>query len=448
MKIKKRKKFRLSNTDIIILSFIGVIFAGALLLCLPISSASGAWTPPLDAAFTATSATCITGLIVYDTYTYWSLFGKIVILVLIQIGGLGFMTLLSLFALVTNKNLSLHKRQLIMQSAGNIQLNGAMALVRKVLLGTVIFEGAGAILLAFRFCPMMGFGEGIFNAVFHSVSAFCNAGYDLMGKYEPFSSLTTFRDDLYLQSVIMALIIIGGIGFFVWSDILKCGLRFKKYTLYTKMVLISSAFLLIFGWLGFFILEADGALAEYPLNEQILGALFQSVTTRTAGFNTIDQSEMTGGGVLSIVWMLIGGSPGSTAGGIKNVTVFITLLSAFSTITGRDSCTIFKKRISDDTVRQANAIVTIYVILLFLSTVILMDLEHLEFESALFETSAAISTVGLSMGITPTVCAATKIILMLLMLIGRVGGLSFVLIFSADKTKPDIQRPTEKVMIG
>ena len=444
----KRKKFQLNNTKIIALSFICVILVGSILLCLPISSAQRDWTHPLDAAFTSTSATCITGLILFDTYTHWSLFGKIVILVLVQIGGLGFMTILSLFALVTNKHLSLHKRQLIMQSAGNIQLSGAMSLVRKVLIGTLIFEGVGTILLAFRFCPTMGFGEGLFNAVFHSVSAFCNAGYDLMGKYEPFSSLTHFRDDFYVQAVIMSLIILGGIGFFVWSDILKCGKQIWRYTLYTKMVLVSSAFLLVFGWISFLLLEKDGALAKYPLNEQILGALFQSVTTRTAGFNTIDQTELTGGGVLSIVWMMIGGSPGSTAGGIKNVTVFICILSAISAVSGKESCIIFKKKISDLTVRQAYAITTIYLGLLIISTIMIMSLESIDLEKALFEATAAISTVGLSMGITPSVCTTTKIILMLLMFIGRVGGLSFVLAFATEKAKPDIQRPTEKVMIG
>lgn len=444
----KHKKFRLSNTKIIALSFLGVILVGAILLCLPIASAKREWTHPLDALFMSTSATCITGLVLFDTYTYWSLFGKIVLLVQIQIGGLGFMTLLTVFALVTNKNLSLHKRQLLMQSAGNIQLNGAMSLVRKVLIGTLIFEGLGTVLLSFRFCPMMGFGEGLFNAFFHAVSAFCNAGYDLMGRFEPFSSLTHFRDDLYVQAVIMGLIIVGGIGFFVWSDILKCGKRIWKYTLYTKMVLISSTFLLLFGWVAFFILEKDGALAEYPLNEQILGALFQSVTTRTAGFNTIDQTELTGGGVLSIVWMMIGGSPGSTAGGIKNVTVFICILSAISTVCGKESCIVFKKKVSEETVRQAFAITTIYITLLIVSTILIMSLESVELEKALFEATAAISTVGLSMGITQSVGTATKIILMLLMFIGRVGGLSFVLVFATEKAKPDIQRPTEKVMIG
>ena len=441
-------KFKLSNTKIIVLSFIVVILFGTLLLSLPISSTSGEWTPPIDAAFTATSATCVTGLVVYDTYTHWSLFGKIVILTLIQIGGIGFMTLITLFALVTHKHLSLHKRQLIMQSTGNNQLSGVMSLVQKIFIGTLIFEGTGTILLAFRFCPMMGFGEGLFNALFHSVSAFCNAGFDLMGKYEPFSSFTLFRDDLFVQSILMALIIIGGIGFFVWSDILKCGKHFKQYSLHTKMVLVSTAFLLLVGWIGFFFLEIDGALAKYPLNEQILGALFQSVTTRTAGFNTIDQADLTGGGVLSIVLMLIGGSPGSTAGGIKTVTVLVTLLSAIATVSRREYATIFKKRINPEIVRQASAITTIYIVLVIISTIVIMKLEALDLEQVLFETSSAIGTVGITMGMTPTVGAASKVILMLLMFIGRVGGLSFVIAFSAEKIKPDIQRPTEKVMIG
>jgi trk system potassium uptake protein TrkH len=335
-----------------------------------------------------------------------------------------------------------------MQSAGNIQLSGVMSLVRKILIGTLIFEGAGAFLLAFRFCPLMGWKEGIFNAIFHSVSAFCNAGFDLMGKYEAFSSLTLFYDDLFVQIVVMSLVIIGGIGFFVWSDILKCGKHFKQYTLHTKMVLISTAVLLLAGWISFFFLEYDGALEGLTFNEKILASLFQSVTTRTAGFNTIDQSNLTGGGLLSIVLMLIGGSPGSTAGGIKTVTVLVTLLSAIATISRRENSVIFKKRLNPDTVQQASAISTIYIVLVIISTIAIMKLETVDLEQALFETSSAIGTVGITMGMTPSIGVPSKIILMLLMFIGRVGGLSFILAFSAEKVKPDIQRPTEKVMIG
>ena len=444
----KTKKHRFSYTQIIALSFIGVILVGAFLLCLPISSTTREWPPPLDAVFTATSATCVTGLIVYDTFTHWSLFGQVVILVLIQIGGLGFMTIMSLFAIVTHKHISLHKRRLIMQSTGNIQLGGVLTLVHKIIIGTVIFETAGAIILAFRFCPEMGFGEGLFNAFFHSISAFCNAGFDLMGKYEQFSSFTHFRSDIVVQGVLMLLIIIGGIGFFVWSDILKCGRHVSQYTLHTKMVL-STTFVLVFGGGAlFFFLEKDGALAGLPLGEQLMGALFQSVTTRTAGFNNIDQSSLTSGGVLSIVFMLIGGSPGSTAGGIKTTTILVVLLNAIAAIRGRDDSVIFKKRISDDTVRQANAITAIYIMAVIAATIVIMALESVGLEQALFETSSAIGTVGVTMGMTPTTCAASRIILALLMFIGRVGGLSFVLVFSTERANPDIQRPTEKVMVG
>ena len=276
------------------------------------------------------------------------MFGQIVLLLLIQIGGLGFMTIMCFFAIVTKRHMSLHQRKLIMQAAGHVQLSGVITLVRKILIGTFLFEGIGAILLSFRFCSKMGFWEGLYNAIFHSVSAFCNAGFDLMGRYSAFSSLTVFHSDPWVQGVIMALIVIGGIGFFVWSDILNWGLNFKRYALHTKMVLSMTIFLLLFGWVSFFVLEYDGALADLTLGEKVLNALFQSVTTRTAGMNTIDQNVMTGGLVLSVLLMLIGGSPGSTAGGIKTTTILVSLLSSLATIRGKKSATIFKKRIGDD----------------------------------------------------------------------------------------------------
>ena len=433
---------------IIAISFLGVILVGSILLMLPFSSKDGVWTHPLDAFFTATSATCVTGLFIYDAYTHWSLFGQIVLLVLIQIGGLGFMTIMSLFAFLSKKQMNLHKRQLFMQSMGNINLSGVKSLSRNLFIGTFLFETVGAILLAFRFCPLMGFWEGLFNAIFHSVSAFCNAGIDLMGKYGQFSSFSYFRDDLYVQSILIILIVVGGIGFFVWSDILKHGKQIHNYTLHTKMILFSTVVLILSGWAGFFFLERDGALKGLPIGEQIFCSLFQSVTTRTAGFTTIDQSKLTGGGVLSIVLMMIGGSPGSTAGGIKNVTVFIVLLSSITTIRRQDGCIIFKKKISEETVHQANAISMIYIFLLVIFSIIIMKLESVDMERALFEATAALSTTGISMGITPSICSATKILLALLMFIGRVGGFSFILIFAEGKKTPDIQRPTEKILVG
>jgi trk system potassium uptake protein TrkH len=447
LKIKKRR-YRISYTRLIAVSFLALILVGAFLLSLPISSKSREWTPFLDSLFTSTSATCVTGLIVYDTYTHWSLFGQIVLILLIQVGGLGFMTIMCFLAIVTKKHISLHQRKLIMQAAGHVHLSGVITLVRKILIGTFLFEGVGAIILATRFCPKMGFWEGLYNAIFHAVSAFCNAGFDLMGKYEQFSSLTTFRTDYVVQGVIMALIVIGGIGFFVWTDILKWGTNFKRYALHTKMVLSATAFLLLFGWLTFFFLEYDGALTGLPLGEKIFASLFQSVSTRTAGMNTIDQSAMTGGLVLSVVLMMIGGSPGSTAGGIKTTTVLIALLSSIATIRGKKSATIFKKRIGDDMVKQASAIISIYLMLVIAATILIVTLEPVTISEAVFEVASAVGTVGLTVGVTPTLGAVSKVILALLMYVGRVGGYSFVLVFAAEKANPDMERPVEKVLVG
>ena len=446
MKIKRRK---FSYTQLIVLSFLGVMLVGAVILCLPISSAAREWTDPLDAFFTATSATCITGLVVLDTYTHWSLFGQIVILLLIQIGGLGFMTIMTLFAFITHRRISLHQRKMLMQSAGNYQLDGVMSLIKKILIGTGIFEGAGALLLAFRFIPLMGVWEGLYNAIFHSVSAFCNAGFDLMGKYGQFSSLTTFRDDPYVQIIIMSLIVIGGVGFFVWSDLLKCKFHMKKYTLHTKIVLTTTVFLLVTGALGFFFLEKDASMADLPLWERILASVFQSVTTRTAGFNTVDQMALSeGGSMLSIVLMLIGGSPGSTAGGMKTTTTLIVFLNIIATMRNRDDIHVFKKRIHDETVKQAAAIAGIYMILAIAVSAIIVAYEPVDLEHVLFEVSSAIGTVGITMGITTMLSSFSHILLMVLMFVGRVGGLTFALAFSTESMVADIQRPRERVLVG
>ena len=445
----KIKKIKFSYTQLIVLSFLGVMLVGALILCLPISSATRTWTDPLDAFFTATSATCITGIVVLDTYTHWSLFGQIVILLLIQIGGLGFMTIMTLFAFITHRRISLHQRKMLMQSAGNYQLDGVMTLIKKVLIGTGIFEGVGAILFAIRFIPLMGFWEGLYNAIFHAISAFCNAGFDLMGKYGQFSSLTTFRDDPFVQSVVMLLIILGGVGFFVWSDLLKCGFHAKKYTLHTKIVLTSSAVLLVTGAIGYYILEKDAAMAGFSVGERILASIFQSVTMRTSGFNTIDQAALSdGGSMFSVILMLIGGSPSSMAGGMKTTTTLIVILNIIATMRNRDGIHIFKKRIDDETVKQAAAIAGIYMILTVVFATLLVAIEPMELDAILYEVSSALSTVGISTGIIPSFTAFSRLSLMLLMLVGRVGGLTFALAFSTESKTADIQRPREKVLVG
>jgi trk system potassium uptake protein TrkH len=447
LKLKKHR-YRFSYTQLIAISFIVVVLIGAFLLSLPISSRTHEWTPFVDSLFTSTSAACVTGLAVYDTYTHWSLFGQIVLLILVQIGGLGFMTIMCFFAIVTKHHMSLYQRRLVMQAAGHVQLSGVITLVRKILIGTFLFEGIGTVLLAIRFCPMMGFWEGLYNGIFHSVMAFCNAGFDLMGKYKMYSSLMLFQSDVLVQTVIMALISIGGIGFFVWSDVLRWGIHFKKYALHTKMVLSMTLFLILSGAVGFFFLEYHESLAGLSLGDKILASFFQSVTTRTAGFNTIDQTAMRGGAVLSVVWILIGGSPGSTAGGIKTTTVLVAILITLATIRGKKSATIFKKRISDETVRQAFTIITIYIVLVFVATALLMVWEPITFSEAIFEVSSAVGTAGLTMDITPTLGSASKILLSLLIYVGRVGGYSFILVFATEKANPDMERPVEKFLVG
>ncbi len=441
-------QYRLGYTRLIALGFFALILTAALLLMLPISSRSREWTPFFDALFTSTSAVCVTGLLVVDTYTHWSLFGQTLILILVQVGGLGFMTIMCFISALMKKHMSLHQRKLVMQAAGHVQLGGVITLVRKILIGTFLFEGVGTILLAIRFCPEMGFWEGLYNALFHSVSAFCNGGFDLMGKYGEFSSLIHFQSDVLVQSVIMVLITVGGIGFFVWSDILQCGIHVKRYALHTKMVLTMSLFLTLAGWLGFFVVEYNGAFAELSLGEKLLASLFQSVSARTAGMSTVDTATMTGGIFLLAVLMVIGGSPGSTAGGIKTTTVFVALLSCIATIRGKKSATVFKKRISDETLKQASAIISIYLVLLVSGTVILMALEQVPLETAMLEVSSAVTTTGLSLGLTPTLGVASKILIMVLSFFGRIGGFAMILAFSKERVNAAMERPTEKVLVG
>ncbi len=447
--MKKLSARDLSYTQYIAFGFLLIIFVGAVFLCLPISSRDGSWTPPLDALFTATSATCVTGLIVYDTYTHWSLFGQTVILLLIQIGGLGFMTMMTMFSIFTKRKISLHERKLLVQTSGNMRYHGVVALIKRILLGTLIFEGAGALLLAFRFCQEMPFAEGIYNAVFHSVSAFCNAGFDLMGKEAPFSSFVGYSGDWLVCLTLMALIIIGGIGFLVWSDILKHKFDFKHYGLHSKLVLCTSGALIFLGFFYFLISERNGLLKNMGTGEKLLSSLFLSVSPRTAGFNTLDQNGLSSAGkLMTMVLMFIGGSSGSTAGGIKTTTFLIVLLSALASARNVPNITVFKKRIDSKTVREACSIVTIYLFALICSVALIAAIEPFPLESIFFETVSAIGTVGLSCGLSPEFSPASKIIIILLMYFGRIGGLSFVLVVAEQRKPIPLERPCEKVLIG
>lgn len=446
MSAKKRKNF--SYPRVLMLGFGIIIVIGTLLLCLPISSRAGQWGNPVDCLLTATSATCVTGLIAYDTFTHWTLFGQIVIISLIQIGGLGFMTLISMFALFLKKKISLRDRLLLMQSSGSMQLVGVGALLRRILKGTLLFEGIGAAILSTRFIPQFGLWEGLYNAVFHSISAFCNAGFDLMGKHAPFSSFTFYQSDPLVLITIMALVVIGGLGFIVWSDIKHHHIHFSRYSLHSKIVLISTLALLLFGTVFFFLSEGE-ALGQMNFGERLLGAAFQSVTLRTAGFNSFDQTALSSGGsILSMILMLIGGSPASTAGGVKTVTVAVVFITALAVIRNRREVEVGKRQLSALNIRQAFSVLIIYISVTLLAATLLSFTETAALRPIFYEVCSAIGTVGLTMGLTTSLSVAGRIIITLLMFFGRIGGLSLAMAFAETRAEPPLQRPEENILIG
>lgn len=442
-------KRKATYTQTIALGFLIIIIAGAMLLCLPISSRAGEWTSFFDALFTATSATCVTGLVVFDTYTHWSLFGQIVILMMIQIGGIGFMTLITMVSVFMGRRISLHERKLIMQSAGNTKISGAIHLVRHIILGTIMFEAAGAVLLAFRFCPEMGILNGIYNAIFHSVSAFCNAGFDLMGRFDPGSSLMRYRSDPLVNLTICGLITIGGLGFMVWGNIISVKGDYKRFSLHTKLVLTMTAFLILVPTVLFWLTERYAAFNGMPSGERWLSALFQAITPRTAGFNTVDQAALSESGtLLTTVLMFIGGSPGSTAGGIKTTTIAVMILTMIASARRNENVEVFKRRLSDNTLRQASAVFTVYMAAIVIFSVIICALEPFSLKQVLYEVSSAIGTVGLTTGITASLGAVSRFCLMLLMYAGRVGGLTLFVVLAENRSRVAVMRPKEEILIG
>lgn len=447
--ILKKTLQNISVYRLIALSFLLVILLGSILLCLPISSRSREWTSLLDALFTATSATCVTGLIVFDTYTHWSLFGQLVILSMIQIGGIGLMTIIIMVFIFLKRKITLHERLILMQSTGTVQISGMVKLVKRIIKGTVICEGIGSLLLAIRFIPDMGFLQGSYYAIFHSISAFCNAGFDLMGQFEAYSSLSAYAADPLVNATIILLIIIGGLGFLVWDEILRYGIRFHKYSLHAKIVLTATTFLLIVGTLGFFVFEYHGNLAGLSLPKQLLSSIFMSVTTRTAGFNTMDLSSLSeSGSLLAIILMFIGGNPGSTAGGIKTSTLAVVIFAMISMSKGRKDVTLFKRTLGAEVVKQASVIIIIYLLNILTATMLICFVEPYSLTQVLFETTSAAATVGISQGLTPTLSTFSHIILIFLMFAGRIGGLSMMLVFGEEKPQPPAQRPTEPIIIG
>lgn len=440
---------RMSYTRIIAISFALVIIIGSILLSLPIASATKEATPYLDSLFTATSATCVTGLVLYDTCTHWSLFGQIVILVLIQIGGLGFMSFMTLFSIFLQKKIGLHERMLLMQSSGSIRMSGIIQLIKRIFCGTFLLEGIGAVILSFCFYEEMGLKKGIYYGIFHSISAFCNAGFDLMGFRGEYTSFTAYENNPLVCFTLMALIIIGGLGFFVWSDILKFKFKINKYSLHSKIVVYTTFFLLCAGWLGYYFTEFNTNLYRLAYPGKILSSLFMSVTTRTAGFNTMDMSALSeSGSILTMILMFIGGSPGSTAGGIKTTTIAVLFLTVLAQMKQNDEVTVFKKRIENHAIRHAAAIFFVYLTSVLVAVILICSIDGLQIKEALFETISAIGTVGLSQGVTPGLSPFSRVVIMILMYGGRIGALSFLLVLGEKQPEAPLSRPSEKVLIG
>lgn len=436
---------RLSSSQIIILGFAAVILIGSLLLTLPFAVKTGQGTSFLDALFTATSAVCVTGLVVHDTGTYWSMFGQSVILLLIQIGGMGVVTVAVSISVFFGKRIGLKQRSTMQEAISAHKVGGIVRLTGFIIRMTALIEGIGAVLLAPVFCSEFGFLKGIWYAVFHSVSAFCNAGFDLMGVREQYSSLTSFATHPVVNLVIMSLIIIGGIGFLTWDDIRTFKWKLRRYHMQSKVILMTTAFLLVLPAIYFCFFEFSGL----PFGERIWESVFQSVTTRTAGFNTADLTTLSETGLaVMIILMLIGGSPGSTAGGMKTTTLAVMLSTAVSVFRKREHTHFFGRRVSDDTVRNAATILTMYLVLFLTGGFIISRVEGLPLISCLFETASAVGTVGLTVGITSGLGQVSRCILILLMYIGRVGGLT--LIFSAISARQGntARLPQEKLTVG
>lgn len=447
--MEKKKIYSLSQTQFIAAGFFVLILTGALLLMLPFASRDGESIGFLKALFTATSASCVTGLVVADTWTQWTLFGQVVILALIQIGGLGFITIGVFLAIILRRKIGLKERGLMQESTSALQIGGIVRLTRKIVRGTILIEGVGAALLAIRFVPEYGWLKGIWYGIFHSISAFCNAGFDLMGQHEAYGSLVRYYDDWIVNLTIMSLITIGGIGFIVWDDLTKHGLHVKKYMLHTKLVLLTSAVLTFGGAFVFYLMERDGVLMGMSASGKLLSSLFGSVTARTAGFNTTDVATLSEGGrLLTIILMFIGGSPGSTAGGVKTTTVTILLLHVISGIRRTYGINAFGRRLEPEAITRASASLMINLALVLTASLILMGLQPFPMSDVMFETFSAIGTVGISTGITRDLVPVSQVVIILLMYCGRIGSMSFALAFTEKKKVPRVQLPVEKISVG
>ena len=448
----RKKKFALSTTQIILLSFLVTILVGSGLLALPISSATGDAVPYLDALFTATTSTCVTGLVTLPTVSTWSVFGQIVILLLIQIGGLGIITIMSGLMILLNRKMGIGDRLLIQDAFNLNTMSGLAKFVKNVLFGTLIIEGIGAVMYMLVFIPEFG-AKGIWISVFNSVSAFCNAGIDIIAE----NSLCDYATNPLINIVTSALIILGGLGYIVWWDVLRVTkLRspknhriFRHLTLHSKIAITFTAGLILVGTILIFIFEYSN-LGEMSLFDKIQVSFFQSVTTRTAGFASVPQEDLTNASAaVSIILMLIGGSPVGTAGGMKTVTIAVLICSALATIKSKNSATIFGRRISEESIKKAVSVVVMFITICATSTILLMATSDASALDVIYETVSATATVGLSRNFTATLNTFGKLIIIVTMYFGRVGPISLaVALGSKNESQNVISEPTEDISIG
>lgn len=449
------EKLQLNPAQVLVLGFAVIILAGAFVLALPAASVDGESVGFANALFTATSAVCVTGLVVVDTATHWTAFGKTVILVLIQVGGLGFMTMTTLIALIIGKRISLKERLLMQEALNQFTISGVVRLTKYILIATFIIEGIGAALLAVGFVPVYGWEKGLVFSVFHSVSAFCNAGFDLVGE---FRSLTPFAESAAVSLTVAALIVLGGLGFTVLVDLYEFRSaktrKNRRFSLHSKLTLYITGILIAAGFILFFIFEFNNprTLGGLSFKGKLLAALFQSVTPRTAGFNTLPTDGLSlSSKFLTVILMFIGGAPSSTAGGIKVTTLGVLAFTMLSMIRGRDDTEIFSRRIPRDIVNRAIAVISASVVIVVAGTMMLSFTETgVDFMDIFFETTSAFGTVGLSLGMTPNLSLAGKLILSFIMFVGRVGPMTLAVAVAQrqQKRKAMIKYPEGKVIVG
>ena len=442
---KSYKKKHMTSFQLIIMGFAGVILLGTVLLMLPFSSAEKVITPFHEALFTATSAVCVTGLVVKDTGSYWSLAGQTIILALIQIGGLGVVTVAASVSLLSGKKISLMQRSTMQNAISAPKVGGIVRLTRFILRGTFLIEAAGTVLLLPVFMGDYG-KKGIWMSVFHSISAFCNAGFDILGTDSSmFPSLTRYSGNILINLVIMLLIITGGIGFLTCDDIYTNKLNFKRYRMQSKIILMTTACLILFPTVFFYICD----LTKLPMEKRLLAAAFQSVTTRTAGFNTINISEMSEASkAVMILLMLIGGSPGSTAGGMKTTTFSVLILNAIATFRSQENAGAFGRRLEYHVIKNAATIAMLYFALFFGGGIAISVYEGLPLLNCLYEAASAVGTVGLTLGITPELHVFSQVVLIILMYLGRVGGLTLIYAVFSGRNKGNAKLPLEKITVG